>query len=268
MNNVSPTFRASRYGCARVSRVWTRLTAVADQGSRTYGRQGHRMHVPPARRRLAPPASPDEIFRWLGLALAVVITALSGCSGSGKAGESSTSVKATPEPTPATTSVDVYEPFAHGALASGITASATQSGTCLGGSIRSDRPDAWRCLVANQPMDPCFSSPSEVQLACPSFQNINTVTLIDLTQPLPKNLANPAGAKLPWRFQLSTGPLCGASTTASANPVDGMRPSGACGNSVEWFGQVNQSVQPWSVLVQSAPGGNTLSRDSISAAWE
>ena len=214
------------------------------------------------------PASPDEIFRRLGVVLAVVIIALAGCSGSVKAGQSSTSVKATPAPTPATTAVDVYEPYANGALAPGITASATHSGTCLGGSVRSNRPDAWRCLVANQPMDPCFSSPSEVQVACPSFQNLNTVTLINLTQPVPKNLANPARAKLPWRFQLSTGPLCGASTTASANPVDGMRPSGACGNSVEWFGQINQSVQPWSVLVQSAPGGNSLTRDNISAAWE
>lgn len=229
------------------------------------------MHVPAVRRQLALHASPDEIIRprlAVAVAVAVVTIALAGCSGSVKGGESSTSVKATPSPTPAATAVDVYEPFADGALASGITASATQSGSCLGGSIRSDRPDAWRCLVANQPMDPCFSSPSKVQVACPSFQNIDTVTLIDLTQPLPTNLANPSRAKLPWRFQLSTGPLCAPSTTASANPVDGMRPSGACGNNIEWFGQVNQSVQPWSVLVQSAPGGNTLARDSISAAWE
>ncbi len=218
------------------------------------------------RRRSPTFVSRDEVMRRLGVALAVVIIAAAGCSSSAKVGQSSTSVTAIPAPV--TTVVDVYEPYSDGALAPGIAATAADSGTCIGGSIASDRPDAWRCMVANQPIDPCFSNPSHVQVACPSFQNIDAVTLINLTQPLPENLANPAAAKLPWRFQLSTGPLCGPSTGAAANTVDGMRPRGACGNSVEWFGEINQNVQPWSVLVQSSPGGNTLTRDTISAAWE
>jgi hypothetical protein len=164
--------------------------------------------------------------------------------------------------------IEVYEPYTNGALAATVTASAHQAGSCVGGSIASDRVDAWRCMAGNLIMDPCFSSPSGSQVACPSFQNIDSVTVINLSQALPRNLANPGSSSVPWQFQLVIGPQCRPSTGATATPVNGMQVSGRCSNDVDWFGHINQSVEPWAVVVQSAPGAHSVGRQTISKAWE
>jgi len=84
-------------------------------------------------------------------------------------------------------------------------------GSCWTSSIASRRSDAFRCMIGNSIMDPCFKVSNNV-VNCPANVAANTGTVINLTKPLPQ--ANPKGASKPWRFQLAggSGIMCNAGT--------------------------------------------------------
>ncbi len=90
-------------------------------------------------------------------------------------------------------------------------------GYCWTGSIASASPTAYRCMVGNSIMDPCFFVSNKV-VNCPQDLAANTGVVINLTKPLPKNNGWKNGK--PWRYQVAggSGITCNAGTgTVIAN---------------------------------------------------
>jgi hypothetical protein len=94
--------------------------------------------------------------------------------------------------------------------ASGMKGKAV-TGSCWTSSIASTRSDAFRCMIGNSIMDPCFKLSAKA-VACPQNVAANTGVIINLTKPLPQ--ANPKSAAKPWRFQVAggSGIMCNAGT--------------------------------------------------------
>ncbi|HET9392304.1 MAG TPA: hypothetical protein VFO29_02095 [Candidatus Rubrimentiphilum sp.] len=91
------------------------------------------------------------------------------------------------------------------------------NGYCWTGSIASSSANAYRCMVGNNIMDPCFFVSNKV-VNCPQDLAANTGTVINLTKPLPMNKGW-KGNK-PWRYQVAggSGIMCSAGTgTVIAN---------------------------------------------------
>ena len=58
-------------------------------------------------------------------------------------------------------------------------------GSCWTGSIASTRSDAFRCMIGNSIMDPCFKVSNKV-VNCPQSLAMNTGVIIKLSKPLPE----------------------------------------------------------------------------------
>ena len=94
--------------------------------------------------------------------------------------------------------------------AAGMTGKTVQ-GYCWTSSNASMRSDAYRCMIGNSIMDPCFAVSAKV-VHCPQNLVANTGTIIALTKPLPEG--NPHAIAGPWTFQLAggSGIMCNAGT--------------------------------------------------------
>lgn len=226
--------------------------------------------------------------QWLCLAaLSVVLAITGGCAG-GSSGSSSHEVAGqtssganTPRsepPTTATTAdsaatswasgrteVVVYEPFTPSGLASDVSATATKAGYCWTSSDATQRSDAFRCMSGNEIFDPSFSNPyGKSEVACPE-SGPSQLIVLDLTQPLP-SVTGDQSANTPWRFQLADGAICEIATGATAT-IDGMRLNGSCRDSASWVGSIDESNEPWSVLIEQQ-GSSQLVSTQIKEAWE
>jgi len=100
-------------------------------------------------------------------------------------------------------------------------------GSCWTGSIASTRSDAFRCMVGNSIMDPCFKVSNKI-VGCPQSVAMNTGVIIKLSKPLPK--ANAQSAAKPWTFQLAGG--SGITCNAGTGTVIGNYPYYCQGNLV------------------------------------
>ena len=107
---------------------------------------------------------------------------------------------------PGPTTIITYYP-------SDSTATATVSGSCFGGSIASERDDAYRCSVGNALFDPCFLDGSQ-SVFCPTDLPPTSGILVTLTAPLPATGSEAPGQAPPWAFELTTGATCQVVTGA------------------------------------------------------
>ena len=103
----------------------------------------------------------------------------------------------------------------------------TVSGYCWTSSNASPRSDAYRCMIGNSIMDPCFKISAKV-VNCPQNLVANTGTIIALPKPLPQG--NPKAAPKPWTFQLAGG--SGITCNAGTGTVIGNYPFYCQGNLV------------------------------------
>ncbi len=110
--------------------------------------------------------------------------------------------------------------------ASGMKGKAVK-GSCWTSSIASTRSDAFRCMIGNSIMDPCFKLSAKT-VACPQNVAANTGTIINLTKPLPA--ANPKSASKSWRFQVAGG--SGITCSSGTGTVVGNYPYYCTGNLV------------------------------------
>ena len=97
--------------------------------------------------------------------------------------------------------------------------SGVQSGNCWTNSIAASRPDAWRCMIGNGIVDPCFEySDSKFVVCNPNPAKDDPGFKLELTQPLPKsNLPNQPSTKETeggWLLELADGTLCRPATGA------------------------------------------------------
>ena len=103
----------------------------------------------------------------------------------------------------------------------GVHVTRSLRGSCFAGSIGLPRPDAWRCMVGNEILDPCLESPKGdgVPLIC---VYAGTGIRLRLTRPLQAKLRNsPEKTFFPWRLVLAGGDVCERFTGTAAGAVQG-----------------------------------------------
>jgi len=158
-----------------------------------------------------------------------------------------------PSPVGAATTIRQFQPFAEGELSPTLKVEAREAGRCGIGSLKDDgRPDAWRCMIADGHIfDPCFQDPSGSQafLVCAGSPFTDTVTLLDLTEPLPPRRGNSADSSnsLPWALVLADGRQCtfmGGATDA----IPQGRLNYGCSDGGVIYGGPDKSAKLWTAL--------------------
>jgi hypothetical protein len=172
------------------------------------------------------------------------------------------------------TSVAVYRPFTSaGALKASIKVDETLSGSCFASSLASRRSDAWRCTVANDIYDPCFSDPTggAAFVVCPEFGSPpRRVDRIDLTDdlPAPDNTAQP-GTRRGLPFVLLARPYAGYCDllTGSAGTIGGRRVRYNCGLGGSLVGTLNRRPARWTTKLITEGDNPTLYTVRVRIAW-
>jgi hypothetical protein len=149
-----------------------------------------------------------------------------------------------------TTKVAVYRPFASGKLRSGLVVVHRLRGSCWTSSLAVTRPDAWRCAVGNEILDPCFGGALGAGVvACVADPFSKAVDVLVLTKSLPQpdaaQFGNAGGE--PWVIRLTNGDQC---TYASGftGAVAGMRLNYECKRGGWLIGHVRRRSGLWSIL--------------------
>ena len=189
-----------------------------------------------------------------------------GGAGSGATGTGTTTTVPLPPITPLATRVEFFEPYDGTRLDPSVRVDGTRSGSCFSGSLPVDDPHAWRCMTANEILDPCFAPPVEADpavLACGTPWS--GVELLRLEGPLPRALADRGSApSVGWLLQLSNGVRCQISQGA-AGIVDGVAVAYLCSHGSA-AGTLDWSEEPWTVQYLSA-SGHSAQRVDVTVAW-
>jgi hypothetical protein len=84
-------------------------------------------------------------------------------------------------------------------------------GNCWTESIALQRPDAWRCMVGNSILDPCFSARAHAtSVICNAYPTHPVGFTVQLASPLPAHSTTPSTR--PWSLVLGDGTYCEAFT--------------------------------------------------------
>jgi hypothetical protein len=175
---------------------------------------------------------------------------------------------------PRRTSVLTFQAFSGGELRSSIVVDETLSGSCSGSSKASPRRDAWRCSVADDTYDPCFSDPSGTAdfVVCPEFGlTPRRVDRINLGSPLPSatNTAAP-GTRKGLPFVMLARPYAGyCDRIAGRKPplVQGRRPTYDCGLGGTLLGPPDRSGSRWTAHLITAGDNPTIYTVGVRIAW-
>lgn len=86
---------------------------------------------------------------------------------------------------------------------------AQKVGYCWTNAISVVRPDAWRCMLENEILDPCFSTSKPDLVVCGvGSENNQEAFALKLTKPLPKAENIPVIGENTWMMQLEDGSIC------------------------------------------------------------
>jgi hypothetical protein len=162
------------------------------------------------------------------------------------------------------TKVAMFAPFGSGGLNASYKVTSKVHGACWTGSIASQRPDAWRCMVANSIYDPCFSNAALSSVACASDAFAKNVVLIVLDKPIPTQERN-KGKPSAWALLLDNGARCYMATGATGE-VAGMRLNYECSSGGWVLGTPDQAKKPWQVFYSAKSDGTHYKRISVRQA--
>ena len=162
------------------------------------------------------------------------------------------------------TKVVMFAPFGSSGLNASYKVTSKLHGACWTGSIASQRPDAWRCMVANSIYDPCFSNAALSSVACSNDPFSKNVVLIVLDKPIPTQERN-KGKPAPWALLLANGARCFMATGATGE-VAGMRLNYECSTGGWILGNPDQSKQPWQTSYSAKADGTHPTRVSVRQA--
>lgn len=156
-----------------------------------------------------------------------------------------------------------------GALASGISAASTKSGSCFTTSAATTAPGAYRCMVVNTLYDPCFAdaTSSAGQVACPNMDNPDSVVVIKLTAQLPAPATSAGSSIFPWLVILANGQRCWT-ITGTGSELGGQNSTYICPGGIV-YGQTDQSGPTWQVTY--APMGaaaSAMTKVAVTKAYE
>lgn len=121
----------------------------------------------------------------------------------------------------ASTKIEHYRLFTPAGKEIGTAPARILSGSCFAGSIGLPRPDAWRCFVGNEILDPCLEPPKGpvTLLVCATA---TSHVRLRLTKPLPRSMANHAEHTFfAWRLKLGNGDTCQRFTGTAAGSIQG-----------------------------------------------
>lgn len=141
------------------------------------------------------------------------------------------------------------------------------SGACFSGSELAIRSDAWRCMVDNVILDPCFTV-DQSHVLCPTDGPWGSQSdLLSLPGGVPTNLqdSNAGTSGQPWALQLADGSQClllGGATTV----VAGQRLNYDCANGLALYGNVQRSGQVW-MIYAGTPHSAQLTLRPVATAW-
>ncbi len=211
-------------------------------------------------------------------AAAALILGLAACGGASTTSSQAAPHSSAPSATspssapaqPAGTQVIEYNPWtAAGTLASGISATATQSGSCFSMSSATTAGGAYRCTVGNDLFDPCFSDASSGagEVACPSRDNPDSLTVIKLTSPLPASQTSAPASPLPWLLVLANGQHCNTNT-GTVGTLGGKNEYFICTDGGA-YGTPDESSSTWTITY--APSGvpaSAMTQQDVTTAYE
>ncbi|MER5928322.1 serine/threonine-protein kinase [Streptomyces mirabilis] len=174
-----------------------------------------------------------------------------------------------PKATPVThlaTQVHTFTPWTFGEPAHDVDIFATVHGSCFGQSLTIVRSDAYRCVVAEEIKDPCFSPPNDLAPAvlCPNVGSIGKVIRIDLTESLPEN-SDPENQPFPFKIILADGQVCD-SYGGSGVAIAGKTMTFACPKG-DLFGGPDSVRSAWTINYRQK-GASSFQPVDIVAVYE
>jgi hypothetical protein len=223
------------------------------------GEKSHRLRK--LMKRLNPTPLPELLFNTIvGIAVGAIAAVLGAWAAGALSGGGVT-----------TTQQIYYQPWdvtGSVGLSSDVHVYSRVSGYCWELSLATDRPDAYRCIDAgNLILDPCLSNPYEgnlsTQVVCPS-PSLQSVTLVTLTNPLPKGPVESNAPRYPWLIVLADGERCMAFTGASL-VAGGMRENYLCPGAGLW-GNVDRSGPLWTIF-SLQQGSSDIIQATIAQAY-
>lgn len=92
-----------------------------------------------------------------------------------------------------------------------------RAGKCWTGSIAAPRPDAWRCMIGHEIVDPCFASTDRNFVLCnPNPAKGDPGFRLKLTEPLPASeIPTQSAYDGGWLIELADSTLCRPATGAT-----------------------------------------------------
>jgi hypothetical protein len=194
------------------------------------------------------------------------------------------------------TNVLIFSPWSFDGLRGNLAVSKRVTGACWTNSLKTDRPDAWRCSNSKKELmtiqgrtyqinmiyDPCFSgSPSTNVVACVNGAFSQSVVLMTLeSSPGEEANAQPGatagrsllrpGAKIstknpPWALRLANGSKCEFASGAT-DTIAGMRLNYACKPKGWVVGTPDHSNETWKVYYTSSADDTYLKQVEVDTA--
>jgi hypothetical protein len=206
------------------------------------------------------------------MAVAGILVAVAAGCGSEK---TSSPDRTQPVPTStaqlAPTSSHLFAPFNGGGVAAGVQVSKNAKGYCWEGSIADTRPDAWRCFLGNNILDPCFSNETGTSafVLC-ADSPWSGVTKLTLTKGLPRSLGNPEAndptSGRPWAIALADGKQCVALTGATG-VIAGLGIDYGCTGGGVLAGLPRRASGSWTIFYAQGFKAKALNEHPIAEAW-
>jgi hypothetical protein len=168
------------------------------------------------------------------------------------------------------TSLHLFSPFAHGAPAAGVAIAKTVNGSCWTGSSETARATAFRCLVGNEILDPCFASAATDPLGyvlCPQPRPGSPLVRITLTGALPANPVTGSPTRYaPWAVETARGNWCELATGANGT-IDGLPVSYSCGAAGFLLGEPERAHALWTIQSAADANSQRMLRIPLRSAW-
>ncbi len=199
----------------------------------------------------------------------VVAVVAAGCGSPGTK-KAETQQRTKPQ-MPAQTQTHLFSPVAMSGETTGVRLQSAGTGECWIGSLADARPDAWRCMVRNEILDPCFSGErgtgSDVICTQDPWSSVKALTL---TKPLPRDMANDRipdpTTRRPWAIELADGKQC-TGLTGATSVVAGLRINYGCEGGGVLVGEPHRNTAVWTIFFGSSFSARTVDSRPISDAW-
>lgn len=168
------------------------------------------------------------------------------------------------------TNIQTFHPFGAQGVNPSLKVANQVSGYCWSPSVANGRQNTWRCMAGNAVLDPCFSdnAAQEKRLVCVKSPTDTSVTLLQLTKPLPKAKDRNFNIKktMPWAIELTDGNFC-TYMTGGTTVVMNKRMNYGCNNGGYLFGDIARKGHVWQTYFSQQGTKDDMKLVPIKTAW-